>query len=397
MEAREKEKECRKNKGKPEKGSRITPPPLRKKEKKEGLKPAKKKKKHEEVKSRKKKKKCKEYEDEERITLKCSSLGNLLGKLKKIEKALRNNQKMDAHLVKDQSKWKGQLCVFKHVETRFQPFILHFPPSETTILSSSNPRTHSPLSLIFIIIIVHHHNHQQRKRCCKATLLKDSWYIFRPLNLTKAERFETPTYAERGQILSERKVLHERTINFHGKQDTKNQREVYIRGRKIPCYLRDIEGVLYIPRLEGKSEHKALGEKIMVTAMNEDPTKSKKQLLPFPMFITKWAERAGVPTYPGDEISNVPKALWKEEREAADDPIPPPMPSPVRPPVTRTNTPAPSNRSSPHPSKKELMRALRRNERIMHRHEQLLLMLHPGTDISQLEQISSPEVTEHQQ
>ncbi|MED6177194.1 hypothetical protein PIB30_095724, partial [Stylosanthes scabra] len=143
---------------------------------------------------------------------------------------------------------------------------------------------------------------------------------------------------------------------------------------------------------------------IMVTAMNEDPTKSKKQLLPFPMFITKWAEEAGVPTYPGDEISNVPKAqqffpygLWNEEREVADDPLPPPMPSPIRPPVTRTDTPAPSNRSSPQPSRKELMRALRRNERIMHRHEQLLLMLHPGTDISQLEQISSPEVSEHQQ
>ncbi|MED6147826.1 hypothetical protein PIB30_047419 [Stylosanthes scabra] len=111
----------------------------------------------------------------------------------------------------------------------------------------------------------------------------------------EAERFETPTHAERGQILSERKVMHERTINFRGKQDTvkeqifargwqfmydpivpinvslvrefyanrdqKNQREVYIRGRKISCSLGDIEGVLHIPRLEGKSEHKALGEK----------------------------------------------------------------------------------------------------------------------------------------
>ncbi|MED6223326.1 hypothetical protein PIB30_072902 [Stylosanthes scabra] len=105
MEAREKEKECRKKEGKPEKGSRITPLPLKKKKKKEDLKPAKKKKKHEEVKSRKKKKR-KEDENEERITLKCSSLGNLLGKLKKIGKALCNNQKMDAHLVKDQSKWK---------------------------------------------------------------------------------------------------------------------------------------------------------------------------------------------------------------------------------------------------------------------------------------------------
>ncbi|MED6177660.1 hypothetical protein PIB30_100257 [Stylosanthes scabra] len=106
MEAREKEKECRKREeDKPKKGSRITPPPLKKKEKKESLKPAKKKKKHEEVKSRNKKK-HKEDKDEERIAFKCSSLGNLLSKLKKIGKALRNNQKMDAHLVKDQSKWK---------------------------------------------------------------------------------------------------------------------------------------------------------------------------------------------------------------------------------------------------------------------------------------------------
>ncbi|MED6198223.1 hypothetical protein PIB30_064091, partial [Stylosanthes scabra] len=104
-EAKEKEKECRKKEGKPEMGSRITPPPLKKKEKKEDLKPAKKKKKRKEVKSRKKKK-HKEDQDERRIALKCSSLGNLLGKLKKFRKALRNNQKKDAHLVKDQSKWK---------------------------------------------------------------------------------------------------------------------------------------------------------------------------------------------------------------------------------------------------------------------------------------------------
>ncbi|MED6213991.1 hypothetical protein PIB30_098754, partial [Stylosanthes scabra] len=101
--AKEKGGECRKEENKSVKGSRVAPPPLKKKEKKEGLKPAKKKKKHEEVKSRKKK--CKEDEDEERIASKCSRLGNLLGKLKKIGKALRHNQKMDAHLVKDQSKW----------------------------------------------------------------------------------------------------------------------------------------------------------------------------------------------------------------------------------------------------------------------------------------------------
>ncbi|MED6165441.1 hypothetical protein PIB30_099558 [Stylosanthes scabra] len=47
---------------------------------------------------------------------------------------------------------------------------------------------------------------------------------------------------------------------------------------------------------------------VMVSNMNTDPTKSKKHLLPFPMFITKWAEEANVPTYPGDEIRKIPKA-----------------------------------------------------------------------------------------
>ncbi|MED6128162.1 hypothetical protein PIB30_094953 [Stylosanthes scabra] len=167
---------------------------------------------------------------------------------------------------------------------------------------------------------------------------------------------------------------------FYANRDQKNQCEVYMRGRKIPCHLGDIERILHIPRLEGASEHKAVGAKydnneldmdevmqvigrdgatwpevpdrisskilnkdawmwmklvvcnilptrhettlgadhilliyalkgmtvslleVMVATMNEDPTKYKRQLLPFPMFITKWAKEAGIPTYSGDEI-----------------------------------------------------------------------------------------------
>ncbi|MED6225873.1 hypothetical protein PIB30_097838, partial [Stylosanthes scabra] len=63
---------------------------------------------------------------------------------------------------------------------------------------------------------------------------------------------------------------------------------------------------------------------------------------------------------------------------------------------TRTDIPASSTHSSPQHSRKELIRALRRNEHIMRRHEQLWLMIHPGMDISQLERVSSPEVSEHQ-
>ncbi|MED6188712.1 hypothetical protein PIB30_088535 [Stylosanthes scabra] len=105
LETKEKENECLIEGRKLKKGSRIAPPSLKEDGKKESSKPAKKKKQHEEVKTRKKKK-HEEDVDGGKIALKCSSLGNLLGKLKKIGKALRNNKKINAHLVKDQSKWK---------------------------------------------------------------------------------------------------------------------------------------------------------------------------------------------------------------------------------------------------------------------------------------------------
>ncbi|MED6172217.1 hypothetical protein PIB30_048005 [Stylosanthes scabra] len=322
-----------------------------------------------------------------------------------------------------QQRPRSPLCMFKHAETRFQPFVLHFPPSETTILSSPNPSTHSPLSLIIA---------SKGKGVARQPSTRTRGTSSRREASQEAERFETSAHAERGEILTEQKVMHERVINFRGKRDTfqeqilawgwefmydpvipinmtlvrefyanrdqKNKREVYIRGRKIPYYLGDIEGVLHIPRFRGVSEHNAVGEKydnddldmdevmrvigkdgatwpdvpgrvnknilnkdawmwmklvvcnilptrhettlgvdhilliyalmkgmtvslpgVMVAAMNEDPTTSKRQLLPFPMFITKWAAQAEVSTYPGDEIFNVPKAqqfflygLWKE-------------------------------------------------------------------------------------
>ncbi|MED6138311.1 hypothetical protein PIB30_073144 [Stylosanthes scabra] len=88
-----------------EKGVGSCSPSYEEERKERGFETDKEKKKHEEVKSRKKKKR-KEDEVEEMITSKYSSLGNSLGKLKKIRKALRHNQIMDSHLVKDQSKWK---------------------------------------------------------------------------------------------------------------------------------------------------------------------------------------------------------------------------------------------------------------------------------------------------
>ncbi|MED6163627.1 hypothetical protein PIB30_081781 [Stylosanthes scabra] len=71
--------------------------------------------------------------------------------------------------------------------------------------------------------------------------------------------------------------------------------------------------------------------------------------------------------------------------------------SPVPPLAAPIDVPAPSAPSSPEPSRKNLTRALRRNKRIMRRHEQLMLMFHPGLDTSGLEQISSPEISQNPQ
>ncbi|MED6222284.1 hypothetical protein PIB30_062898 [Stylosanthes scabra] len=98
------------------------------------------------------------------------------------------------------------------------------------------------------------------------------------------------------------------------------------------------------------------------------------------MFITKWAATNEVPTYPGDEIFK-----WKTDSEVERNPAPPapaPAPAPVPPPAARTRALASSRGSSLQQSRDDLMRALRCNERIMRRHEKLMLMLHPDLDIS---------------
>ncbi|MED6179259.1 hypothetical protein PIB30_115501 [Stylosanthes scabra] len=47
--------------------------------------------------------------------------------------------------------------------------------------------------------------------------------------------------------------------------------------------------------------------KLMVKAMDKAPS-SKRQLLPFPRFIMKWAEKYEVPQHPGDDIIHVKAA-----------------------------------------------------------------------------------------
>ncbi|MED6208598.1 hypothetical protein PIB30_046859 [Stylosanthes scabra] len=275
---------------------------------------------------------------------------------------------------------------------------------------------------------------------------------------------------------------------FYANRAKKNQREIFMRGKKIPCFLDTIERVLNVPKFNGicgysyissaynkdeldmeevlrvidkegatwwenprvpiipaRPKKKILNKEawmwmkliicnitptrhettlsmeivlliyalmknvpvslpsVMNFALNTDPTKSN-HLLPYPMFITKWAQEANVPRYPGDEILKISKSQqffpfekWHGENEGVAHPVPPPMPSPVPPPSAHTDIPTSSAFSSPEPSRKDLMRALRRNERIMHRHEQLMLMIHPGLDTSRLEQISSREVSQTQQ
>ncbi|MED6173141.1 hypothetical protein PIB30_056497 [Stylosanthes scabra] len=225
----------------------------------------------------------------------------------------------------------------------------------------------------------------------------------------------------RKELRSLRRALHERTIKFPKEEDTfeerilargwgfmyepsipinlswvwefyanrakKDQREIFLRGKKISCSVSTIEKILNIPKFKGKygySEISVAYNKnalnmddvlkviVMSYAMNTDPTKTKTHLLIFPMFITKWARENNVPRLPGD---------WHEDDEEVAPPVPPP--------AAPADIPAPSAPSSPEPSRKDLMRELR--------HEQLMLMLHPGLDTSRLEQIFSPEISQNQQ
>ncbi|MED6226342.1 hypothetical protein PIB30_102727 [Stylosanthes scabra] len=327
--------------------------------------------------------------------------------------------------------------------------------------------------------------------------------------------YETPAHEERAKILEERRSLHERTIKFPKGEDTfeerilarrwefmyelsiptnlswvrefyanrakKDQREIFLRGKKVSCSVSTIEKILNIPKFKGKCGYseisvaynknalnmddvlKVIGKEgatwwvdprnpviparpkkkilnyeawmwlklilcnfnptrhettlsmeivlliyalmmdisaclasVMSYAMNIDPTKTKTHLLIYPMFITKWARENNVPTFLGDVILKIPKSQqlfpygkWREDDEEVASPIPPP--------AAPADIPTPSAPSSPEPSRRHLMRALRRNERIIRRHEQLMLMLHLGLDTSGLEQISSPEISQNQQ
>ncbi|MED6200724.1 hypothetical protein PIB30_088099 [Stylosanthes scabra] len=271
--------------------------------------------------------------------------------------------------------------------------------------------------------------------------------------------YETPAHEERAKTLEERRVIHERTIKFPRGRDifeerilargwdfmyepsisinlswvrefyanraNKDQRatwwedphnlviparpkkkilnyEAWMWLKLIVCNINptrhettlSMEIVLLIYALM-MDMHVSLPS-VMIYAMNTDPSKSKNHLLLYPMFITKWAQDNNVPRLPGDVILKISKSQqffpyekWREEEEEVVPPVPPA--------AAPADILAPSAPSSPKPSMRDLMRVLRRNERIMRRHEQLMLMLHPGLDTSELEQISSPKISQNQQ
>ncbi|MED6176811.1 hypothetical protein PIB30_091854 [Stylosanthes scabra] len=287
--------------------------------------------------------------------------------------------------------------------------------------------------------------------------------------------YQTLAHAERAKTLEERRFIHKRTIKFPKGKDTfeerilargwdfmyepsiqinlswvlefyanramKNQREIFLRGKKMPCSVIGKEGATWWedprnPVIPARPKKKILNYEawmwlklivcninptrhettlsmeivrliyalmmdmlvslpsVMIYTMNTDPTKSKNHLLLYPMFITKWAQDNNVLRLPGDVILKILKSQqffpyrnWREEEEEVAPPIPPP--------AAPADIPTPSAPSSTEPSRRDLMRALRGNELIMRRHEQPMLMLHPGLDTSGSEQISSPEISQN--
>ncbi|MED6162614.1 hypothetical protein PIB30_072186 [Stylosanthes scabra] len=247
--------------------------------------------------------------------------------------------------------------------------------------------------------------------------------------------YESPAHEERAKILEERRALHERTIKFTNGEDTfeeriltrgwefiakKDQREIFLRGEKISCSVSTIEKILNIPKFKGKCGYSEISVAYKKNALNMDdvlkvigkegatwwedprnpviPARPKKKILNYEAwmwlkFIVCSINPTRHETTLSMEIVLLIYAFMMDMPREDDEEVAPPIPPLAAP----TEIPAPSAPSSPEPSRRDLMRALRRNERIMRRHEQLMLMLHPGLDTSGLEHISSPEISQNQQ
>ncbi|MED6177454.1 hypothetical protein PIB30_098283 [Stylosanthes scabra] len=110
----------------------------------------------------------------------------------------------------------------------------------------------------------------------------------------EVQLYETPSHEERGKILEERRALHEHTIKFPKGEDTfeerilargwgfmyepsipinlslvgefyasrtkKDQREIFLRGKRITYSMSTIEKTLSIPKFRGKCGYSEISE-----------------------------------------------------------------------------------------------------------------------------------------
>ncbi|MED6171544.1 hypothetical protein PIB30_041694 [Stylosanthes scabra] len=154
--------------------------------------------------------------------------------------------------------------------------------------------------------------------------------------------YETPAHEERGKIIEERRALHERTIKFPKGEDTfeerilargwgfmyepsipinlswvrefyanktkKDQREIFLRGRKITCSVSTIKKTLGIPKFRGKCRYSEISEAYNNKTLNMD-----KVLQVIGNEGATWWEdprNPVIPTRPKKKILNYEAWMW---------------------------------------------------------------------------------------
>ncbi|MED6188177.1 hypothetical protein PIB30_083531 [Stylosanthes scabra] len=221
----------------------------------------------------------------------------------------------------------------------------------------------------------------------------------------EAAKYETPTHVERGELVVERKVLHERVINFRGKRDTfwehiarqgwdfmynptidinmtlryrrclpppkvRRKKELQQMGERYDNNELDMNEVMQVigregttwPAVPGRLDKNLFNKDawmwMKLVVSNIMPTRHETTL-GIDHILLIYALMAGmlvslpgimVPTYPGDEFFKVPKAQhffpygkWKTDSEVERNPAPPaPAPAPAPIPPQAARTRAPA-------------------------------------------------------
>ncbi|MED6222639.1 hypothetical protein PIB30_066217 [Stylosanthes scabra] len=165
----------------------------------------------------------------------------------------------------------------------------------------------------------------------------------------------------------------------------------------ILIYVLMTEGVVNLPR-------------IMRDVLLKRPTGNSRNLLPYVVFIARLASRYQVPKFPRDGIYNIreqdmycPYRDWKGEQPKVSrgrlilPPLAPPVkqaeqhpPSPPPQPAT-SEIPASSVRRPLEPSLREIMRCLRRQERLQLNTQSMLRDAFPDTTFRNLLLVTSSE------